>query len=477
MMHDGARVVHPTGVTLLEGLTKLAKSVQGILETSDDGSITRFSTSSNPGGKIIALPLSSGSRCVKRYMVIDGNDLMGEGQIVNGIAHLKGSFVKNGSKTIGIVGENLISFESSDTSEDCPHSLTSHTIPYGVQTSLMPLAPVVEYASSVWSGQIKRAIVACVNGVFVLQTATASVDPSIASAVLENLLALKYVIDARDDGTKGGVICRISTNAVAVLNSREMIGDVINVQKKLGVSVYKDIEKILLTTGNFVISASILDISSEVETDSTDLKRASLVLGSSTKVLEQPLSSWQTPPLTLKVLIHVSASAVSKTYYPSESISEKFLLHGGTLGVIVNGSHPALRFLKPGESPGELEKQLSRVIIAVLTESIAKLPGGNRSQDSLDESTKQTAETMRERITASGLLAAPCFVQMSVSQSKSNGRRLKLPSGLTCIIPDYALDANEPRLALILGALPSLGAVATFTKWSTAELSGVAVGW
>jgi hypothetical protein len=66
---------------------------------------------------------------------------------------------------------------------------------------------------------------------------------------------------------------------------------------------------------------------------------------------------------------------------------------------------------------------------------------------------------------------------MSVKQLRTPGMTVSLPSGLSCIVPDYALEASGPRISAVTGTLPSLGAAAVFVPWSHAEVSGVPLGW
>ena len=429
----------------------------------------RFSTSAAAGGLGVD-QAAQGARCVSRYRVIAPDDLSASGRSVEGLATLQGAFASRGSATVGVVGNDLVAFSAQDVSSGCPQ--TPHAIPYGVQTNLMPLAPIASYASSIWDGSIPRAIVACANGVFVLQKAVASIeDPA---SILENLLDVDFVVDSRPKGSRGGAICRLSKNVIAVLSSRDDFPSAAIVQRSIGAGPFKDFDEILHTAGPFVISASVLDVSSET-TDSVALRRAAPSMGPDTRVLEQPLKSWQTPPLMLHAVVHIYPAG--NDLGPSEPIADKFLLHGGAVGVSTTGTHSPLRGPLPGEIPGDLEKQLERIITNVLQEHLGKLPSGAQAQELLDASTKRTAETLRERVDASSLLPTPSAIRMAVYQQRTRGRPVKLPSGLSCLVPEYALDVHEPRLGVVLGTLPALGAATTFTPWTSAEVTGVAVGW
>jgi hypothetical protein len=459
--------IPPSGIVLLEGLTRLTKNVTGILDISSDGTHARFSTANKAGAPALqATP--QGTRCVTKYRVLNIDNLAVLGK-ERGAAKLYGSFVDKGTRTVGVVGAELVAFENSDLASSCSGH---NSLSYGVQTSFMPLAPVAAYASGVWSENgLDRALIACANGIFILQKSTLEIHKKIEnqdkSKILSNLLALPFILDARPDGAVGGVICRLSQNAIAILAQKADMGVLSVMHQRMGVTMPVS-EELLPASGSFLLTNSILEIL-EVSTDRETLLRLAPILGSNVRLLEQSLDEWQAPPLALQITLKILPVDDSVTI--AEPITESFLLHAGSVGIKVLGTHPPVRPLRPGEFPGDLEKQLTRILIDVISKTFSDV--SSPSQESLDSFTAQSASLFRELLSSSGIFSTPSTVGMSILQVKTRGKSIRLPSGLTCVIPEFALSASEPRMAVVLACLPALGVFASFTPWASCEGEGL----
>jgi hypothetical protein len=491
-----AHILPPGGASTLRSLTKLVRPVEGSIVAGPDG-VSRITTRGDRERPRAADP-SVQTVCVQRYRVLSASDAGAIGTAVEGEASLRGLFVSSGSSTVGVAAPvagalgpsvnnelKLVTFSDRDKSaKPCTGSVASSSaagVDFSTQTALMALAPQPATLERL-GASTQHLLVACANGVYVLQALprAAQLGPQ-GAAVLHNLVSeVRYVVDGRPAGQRGGFLCRLARDAIAALPDRESSGKAVEIQRALRSGPYAGLDDPVHSGGNYVVSRSLLEPGAESEpSDPTILRQAAeSALGPDAKVCVEPLVHWQTPPVSLDVALAVSPTApVDPAASTPVLVDEKFLLHGGRLGVVLHGSRPTMRPLQVGEEPGSSERQFSRVLSQTIQEQLGKLPEGSQSQDVLDAATRTAAAQLRERLGAAGLFGVPVEVRMSVKQLRTPGMTVSLPSGLSCIVPDYALEASGPRISAVTGALPSLGAAAVFVPWSRAEVSGVPLGW
>jgi hypothetical protein len=492
-----AHILPAGGASTLRSLTKLARPVEGSIVAGPDG-VSRITTRGDRE-RPRAVDPSIQTVCVQRYRVLSPSDAGAIGTAVEGEASLRGLFVSRGSSTVGVaapvagalgpLGHNevkLVAFSNKDQStKPCAGSALSSSVPgvdFSTQTALMALAPQPATLKRL-GASTQQLLVACANGVYVLQAlprAAQLYSGPEGAAVLHNLVSeVRYVVDGRPAGQPGGFLCRLARDTIAALPNRESSGKAVEIQKALRSGPYRGLDEAVHSGGNYIVSRSLLEPGAESEPSNPSILRqaAESALGPNAKVYVEPLVHWQTPPVSLDVALAVSPTApVDPAASTPVPVEEKFLLHGGRLGLVLHGSRPTMRPLQVGEEPGSPERQFSRVLSQTIQEQLGKLPEGSPSQDVLDAATRTAAAQLRERLGAAGLFGVPVEVRMSVKQLRTPGMTVSLPSGLSCIVPDYALDASGPRISAVTGALPSLGAAAVFVPWSRAEVSGVALG-
>ena len=352
----------------------------------------------------------------------------------------------------------------------------------------MPLAPVASTLDRIGSGGTgMRLLVACVNGIYALQALPSTIISSAEerSAVLNNLVeTVRYVVDARPTGVSGGFICRVSHDTIVALVSREDTHKVVDIQRVLRSGPYRGLDTAVHSGGVYVVSQSLLEVTEEGSSgsDPTDpfilRQAAEAAFGADAKILVEPLSHWQTPPVAIDVSVVITArSPLDPASSEPVPIDQKFLLHGGQLGVSVRGTRPTIRPLRVAEEPGSPENHFSRVLSQTLQKQLARLPNGAASQQVLDGVTQATAAELRETLTSADVFAVPIEVRMNIKQLRTPGTLVTLPSGLSCVVPVYATDSSSPRLSAVLGVLPSLGVGVIFVPWTRAEVSGVPLGW
>jgi len=513
MNGGGAHLLPPGAASTLHSLTKLAQPVDGTIVAGADG-VSRITTRASgarkrTGAREEASTNNNTKACVTRYRILSPVDVGAIGTTVEGRASLRGLFVSRGGFTVGVAasisgalgpsagqrGPTLVAFNDRDRSvEPCSADSSQAKAPlpstteFSTQTTLMPLAPLPSTVEAMRREASPRLLVACANGVFALQALPSSATTVAAghetAAVLTNLVeTVRYVVDGRPSGSGGGFLCRLTHDAIAVLPGREDSRKAAEIQRALRAGPYRGLDVVVHSGVGYVVSQSLLEPGdTEDPQDPTDLmtlrQAAESVLGAPARVRVEPLAGWQAPPVALDVTVVVSPT---EPLDPAASapvpIEEKFLLHGGQLGVSVRGSRPTVRPLRFAEEPGAPENHFSRILSQTLQSQLARLPNGAPGQDVLDATTKATAAELRELLTATDIFAVPVEVRMSVKQLRTPGVTVSLPSGLSCVVPAYASEAAGPRLSAVLGALPSLGVGGVFVPWGRAEVSGVPLGW
>lgn len=498
-----AHILPQGGVMTLRSFTKLGKPVEGTIVSGADG-VSRITTTGATGQRQSAQQRDSiGTEmlqtvCVERYDVLSPSNLNNTGTSIEGQTSLRGLFVNKNRATVGVavrvtgalgkqaMGQTkpiLVFFADKDkSSSQCTFNTEQqpHTTYFSTQTSLMPLAPTAQCLNHI-DHKLPQLLVACVNGIYSLQSMS-TIPRSDRLDIFDNLVqTIRYVVDGRSEKSSGGFLCRLSHDTIAVLSSREDSGKAVEIQRTLQTGPFAGLDTILTSSVGYAVSQSLLDIDTKNNDSNTDIvilrQAAERSIGPNAKIHVQPLADWQTPPVVLDVRMSIVANApLDQNSSEPVFIQEKFLLHGGQLGVTLSGTRPTIRPLHIAEEPGSPERHFSRVLSQAIQDQLARLPKGAPSQEVMDGITKATAAELRENLTAANLFAVPIEVRMNIKQLRTPGTTVTLPSGMSCLVPAYAYDKTGPRLSALLGVLPSLGVLGVFIPWDQAELSGVPLG-
>ncbi len=186
---------------------------------------------------------------------------------------------------------------------------------------------------------------------------------------------------------------------------------------------------------------------------------------------EESLVEWQAPRLSLRYHINIRMADASDRDDAAGEMAKlevRQLLQGGAVGLHLDVEHSPLRDLRPGEAFGTVESQMKRIIVDVAS----KDPPGMR-QAELDRTTERVGQSIQAQVTQAGCFPTPVKVQVQVQASRVRGEAIRTSSGEETVVPSYALDGKDARLAAYLASLRLLGISATFTPWRLAERSGL----
>lgn len=496
--------VTPAGAALLENYTRLPKTVQGALSPSGNGlSPTRTDTATSDVATFRALipHLKGGYRTidVSNFTLLSVDGTLGNaGKPVKGPKPLSGVFVPvKDSVPPRLVGTAissqvveghpagtpmLVSFLASDD-----HSTAS--IPFGSQTPLMPLAPVSSYLQWIMGGLLKRALIACPNGAFLLEhrpPRRSETELQRNREILDNVVRrMSIVVDARrhhasaEGGT--GLLCRGASTVLVVLDGVMDLPSLNAFCRNLGTGPYGKHGEVatLETGGTFAVSSGILDVDSSPGPTVAKVRKAasSAFTDHQVTVEVQPLSEWKSSPLTIVAKIKVLPSSSTTMNSAITPLEAHMSLHAGRLDLKVTGgiSLDGIRLPKPGETPRAVEKQVERIIESETKKVISGGPSdGWNNQHELDAISSKLADAIRGQVAAAEVYTSEPKVVMELRQERTPaGRETRMPSGTPAIIPAYAVSAMAPRLAVVLGVLPSLGSTVRFFSWQTAEHNGI----
>lgn len=521
---ENAKFVTPAGAALLEGYTRLPKTVQGTLSPSEGGlSPTRTDTATSDIATFRSLlpVLKGGLRTISvdnfTLLSTDGS-LTGEnnysGTAVRGPKQLSGVFIAvQGSSPPRLVGTAICSEAINGHAAGTPmlvSFLTSEDrgtppIPFGSQTVFMPLAPLSSYCEWIWAGILPRALIVCPNGAFLLESRhprRTQEELHQNRAVLDNLVRrLSIVIDARQQhiSSEGGTgfLCRGASNVLVVLDTMSDLHLVDALCRNLGTGPFHDSNVTVESASTFAISKGLLDVSSKrlASVSLSQVERAASTVfgGRKISVENQPLVEWNSSPVTVVAKIKIAvpgstsssvgglgggASSATDQKNRHVSLDIRDAVHGGhvslrIVGVMAGGRD--MTDLKPGEAPRAREIQAEKIIDTEIRKTISEGPQtGWKSQRELDEVSNKLGEAIRSQLSSAGIYVSEPKVILELRQEKSSvGRETRTPAGVPAVIPAYSTNVLSPRLGVILGILPSLGSTVRFVGWKTAESNGI----
>ena len=466
---------------MLHRLSGLAAPQSGTMESRKGGeTITLRTGTTKTVGAAAKLP----AICVRYYTTQGGVVSGGKGTLYDG------HFVANGDEMTGLARVDspdakavLVAFKNEDVM-DCAESSSesSSSIPYSVQNSLMPLAPTVEAAQDVWSGKKRLLLVACVNGLFVLQGASRkarATEPRSSAALYRNILEeVSLILDLRSSAGVAppprGFITRLGRNALAILKERDQVTAVETLQRELGVPVYPNARSLAerASTDQFDASLSLLDVSGAI----VNIDALKKVAADLTSVRAEPLAAgWKKPETIFHAELVLSRSAnggtSSEDAAPPRRETSTFarLLAGGEVGLEIGVDHPPFRATRPGETSLRLDRQLEQVV----TDALASKLGGAREHDAdwLASTTKECRKQVQDMLKDSQIFpdSATLKASLSLSQARHQGTLIELPSGLKCLVPQYAEHADQARLNALLGVLRHLHVAVRFVPWDSSR--------
>jgi hypothetical protein len=507
--------VTPIGALLLESYTRLPKTVQGTLSHSLGGlSPTRTDIASIDAATFRALISQlKGLRTttVSDFTILDGiydnygKSVKGSPTILQGVfIPVKGDapprLIGTAISPHNIEGHQaftpvLVSFLASNEQQGSyDQSGSTLQMLFGTQTHLMPLAPVSSYLMWIIGGIIKRAVIACPNGVFLLEhipPLKSDSERQKNQEILDNVVQqISIVVDARqkhkassEGGT--GLLCRGASTVLVVLDSIDDIQSLNDFCANLGTGPY---ETTLIENGDgaFSMSSGLLNVNNSEGPSLAQVKKAanSAFSNRQVKIEVQSLSNWKSSPIEILARVKIfplsNGKVVSGRITKISPLDEKqIFLHAGRIGLKITGSVSleGMRTLKPGETLGSLEKQVERIVEFKIKEVVMKGPyNGWNDFSELDAISFELADSIRSQLKAGEVYTGELKVIVELKQKRTSpllGEETKMPSGIPVIIPSYAVNALAPRLAVVLGILPSLGSTVRFISWRAAKNNGI----
>lgn len=476
----------------MKSLVSLAGPLQGTLRRSSDGKgapLSQFTTSDGTG--FDALLKEGQAReetfCVRKLRVLDPANLtVQSGPQVEGPFTLRGARVAlpgspqvfvatvlaiSGSESLppnlrSPSGTYLVSFDAIDVAR-CKGA--SPLIPFGTQTAIMPLAPILSYCRPLLQGTLERLLVACVNGLFVMRRIGAPKEGVDAARTVDNLVKeIAIVVDAEDKTAARNTIFRLGKTGIIVASDLELVH---KVQRQLGVPTSPSRTLPPLATATHLVCTDVplppsSDELPEVQSLDAALSAARMFFPSAT-AHEQPLSRWQGPHVTLDMRVSIGTEGQEQ----QEQGHQTFLVREGRLGVDMAVSSTALREPRPGESPETLKEQLMRALVGATRGALQDATVEKQSQ--LDSLTQSLSSSFQSLVAQSGLFESPVPVEVQLSQRVSKGTLVTGPAGNHISVPLYSLSASSPRLQVYLGGLVALGIGSTYMTWDLTIHNGI----
>ena len=505
-------------VAFLSSLVGLRQQIQGMINR-ETGAVSHFTTDSSDFDSLIKR-MRYDTLCVQNMRILHLNDVLSgsSGTEVLGTFQVQGNFVKgttgiddNLEVMLGagqiVKGHEFVPPELKTVdgvyllllpASEAYTCLNADLIPFGSQNARKPLVPTARYVRSLCDHSIKKAVLACSNGLYVL-----SVDDGAAflarSDVYDNLVNLQYVCTLRpaERGRSAyaegaSTLYRISANAV-VVGRKTDAAMIEEVQRVLNTNA--DARNYLQTSSHFSITRGVVDFQARSITFAKVEEALRTVCGDGVKVRNEPLVKWQRPAQVLKLAVSITeiappADALAQFYTVASTVtrdtsdissafSEHFLALNGQLGVIVSVSSAKTRSPLPGETSTAPTNQLRRVVLEAVRRAIGGLSGGatrtrGPPEESMDQSfTQSLGDAMRDQLQDSGLYKELVKVTIESKTSHYTGKEIHLPDGMSTLIPEYARYPQSARIAVALEALSHLGVQVRFTSWDAASVNGV----
>lgn len=505
----------PEAVALLSSFVGLPRPIQGMINKTSSA-VTHFSAGGDTFKELMER-IRYDTLCVESPQIMTVNNVLNgaAGTQIAGQFKIQGSFVQGTTEMENVpifLGTAKV-LESPDLGElvsadgtylfAFPESAAkpctdSSLVPFGTQNAKRPLAPQATYLASLASHKLSKALIACANGVFTVQTTDAE-KFSQKKDVYSNLANLQFVAWAREkiepatDASEGFtqndtgevtplVIYRISANAILV-GQREESEKVADVQKILGTAA--DSSSFLNSVSRFAVTKGLVEFSgkpSGYDKTSTALKT---IFGDRVRLRNESLSNWQRPALVVRATVKIenapsSTAAIDGTVTVADitpaaadpAFTDHFVSSDGRLGVVIDCSSVPVRTPLPGERPTDPETQLKRAVMTSIEKkfrdtSAAEFEG---KQESVSQ---EMGDDLREQLQTTGLYKVPVVVRIWMKASKSVGREINLPNGMKTILPPYASTPSSARLAALTVGSAELGMELTFTNWETSKINGV----
>jgi hypothetical protein len=328
----------------------------------------------------------------------------------------------------------------------------------------MPLAPSLSYTKPLYTGALKQVLIACANGLFVLD-ATNSGKQDLK--VVENLvLGITIVAHANESES---AIYRLSNNAIIVTSQHDKVA---RIQRVLGIPEITS-KDMLPSQVNavFSISKSLLKLD-KYNPDIDTVRGAVKAEFPDATVAEEPLSNWQMPPAALYFTITITPpDGNDNTALQEQQMNT--LLFNGNVGVDTMVRYVPLRSTRPGEAFNAVSSQMTRIINSTIRDCVSS--DQKFTQEVLDKLTDKLGIALQKTLSSADIFVTPVQVAVTAKRKHTVGDPIKTSTGTQMIVPEYATSSNQPRLACYLGTMSSLGVNASFMPWKLAEKNGVYV--
>uniref|UniRef100_A0A6C0C070 Uncharacterized protein n=1 Tax=viral metagenome TaxID=1070528 RepID=A0A6C0C070_9ZZZZ len=457
---------------ILKAYTTLRDNVQGSLVKRARGfelwgNIQRVSSSSDSSE---VWTKAHAVHCILRATFYD--DLNSPGTLKEGPFVIQGDSLQTEGKRI-VLGRVL---QSSDTETSYVNKLalvsflekdilkcsSTEEIPFATTNTSSPNAPPWSYIEPVFAGKFNKAIVACAGGCFVIAALnTPTVQPQYAKDLLSNLVNIDIVAFA--PGTPA-VIYRLARNAVLVAPA-DFEDKLQDLQMRLQLPTSTLFRHRLPSEGDWQISASMADsdmLSGGVSASISQIRDNAPDIA----VYAQPLVGWQLPERRLVLYINCRYASITDVT-PGKGIKtnlQPWMAKGHRMGVQTVVDTDKFSPLKPGETAIGQKERLGNIIRETSQASLVLLSveGGKKS---LDAVTRQLADALTTAMNESGLFSGTVTVQVNADLVITKGETVRLHSGSTVMLPEYACSASSARMAC-LASMIAAGLKLTFIPWS-----------
>ena len=367
-------------------------------------------------------------------------------------------------------GPFLVSFSARDA-VTCG---TADALLFGTCTSLGPLLPPWEYVEAVVRGSPARALVACANGCFLIESSgTKDVAPEgvpDGRALVENLHGVDLIVHSTR-AHHSGTIYRLASNALLV-GPDDFDEQVAQLRAELKIPPLSGRGTLVATT-SFSISRSLLDL--DLAGVRLSPEQVASLGDRSLRATLQPMERWQLPERQLTVSVVMQPSpGEARGGTLSQSNLKPFLLKGANLGVKTGVQAPPFRTLRPGETSSSLGDQLHRIVEGGVR-ALLNRTAGDPTQAGLDAFTRECSAAIQQGVNAGALFQAPVRVTVQGELILSRGDTVRLPTGAPVVVPDYALHEDDPRICAFTGVLVALNLRASFHPWRQAR-QGISLG-
>ena len=301
---------------------------------------------------------------------------------------------------------------------------------------------------------------ACPNGVFLLRalppTTAEALPEGGCKALLENLLKEADLL--LHLGEAPSVVYRLAENCLVAADAawdeglrRLQVSMSLPVSRRSGVLPSS-------SAAAFRVSATLLDDSTGFRVTEEALLAQQLP---GAVVTVEPLVAWQLPRVSLVLKARLTAREGSPA---AQLFHLHFLMAAGDVGVTATIECEAFRPLQPGETAAGPRQQLLRLVEAA-ARRVLEGPA-LATQEEMDAA----AAAMRAalEVQAAPLFSTSFVPDVALSRTRTEGERVRLPSGGYTVVPRYALTPG-PRLSGYMGVLGAYGVGCDFLPWSRAK--------